>query len=70
MEHAKAKKATALRRGVVILVILAVLTIVEYFVGVSFNSAWLLLLIALIKAWVVLQYFMHLPRVFSAEGDH
>jgi caa(3)-type oxidase subunit IV len=70
MEHAKTKKATALRQGVVILIILAVLTIVEYFIGISFNSVWLLLLIALVKAGVVLQYFMHLPRAFSGEGDH
>jgi len=55
---------------VVILGILAALTLIEYFVGVFLPWGWLLLLLALIKAVVVLQYFMHVSRVFSNEGGH
>lgn len=64
------KKAADLRRGVVILVILAVFTIVEYILATQANLPLLLVLIAVIKAAIVLQYFMHLPRVFSEEGNH
>ncbi|MBK9941887.1 MAG: cytochrome C oxidase subunit IV family protein [Kouleothrix sp.] len=64
------KKAADLRRGVVILVILAVFTIVEYILATQANVPLLLVLIAVIKAAIVLQYFMHLPRVFSEEGNH
>lgn len=64
------KKAKDLRLGVNILVILAVLTLVEYVVAV-WTGMWLLLVVlAFVKAAIVLQFFMHLPRVFSEEGGH
>lgn len=50
--------------------ILAVFTIVEYILATQANVPLLLVLIAVIKAAIVLQYFMHLPRVFSEEGNH
>lgn len=69
-----ATKMNALTRGVVIFVILAVLTVVEYFLGILENpSVFILLwLIALVKAGLVLWFFMHLPRVFNPkdEGGH
>lgn len=64
------KKAAALQRGVVILVILAVLTIVEYLLATMTSLTFLLILIALLKAAIVIQYFMHLPRVFAEDGGH
>ena len=63
-------KAAGLRRGVVILVILAAMTIVEYILATTTSLTFLLVLIALVKAAIVLQYFMHLPRAFAQDGGH
>ena len=60
------RKALALREGVLVFLALAVLTAIEYLVGVSTGTGWLLLL-ALVKAALVVTYYMHLRRVFSAE---
>jgi cytochrome c oxidase subunit 4 len=63
-------KLNPLTRGIVTFALLAVLTAIEYVLGVLHVTAVLLWLIALIKAGLVLWFFMHLPRVFGAEGDH
>ena len=65
-------KMNALSRGVMIFAILAVLTVVEYFLGILDNTGVyvLLWLIAFLKGGLVLWFFMHLPRVFNpSEGD-
>lgn len=64
------KKSAALQRGVVILAILAALTIAEFVLATMTSLTLLLVLIAVIKAVIVIQYFMHLPRIFSNEGGH
>jgi heme/copper-type cytochrome/quinol oxidase subunit 4 len=63
------KKSIALREGVFVFLALAVLTAVEYFIGVSTGTAWLLLF-ALVKAALVVVYFMHIRRLFASEGGH
>lgn len=64
----KEAKAAAYRLGVVTLLILAVLTAVEFFVAVYLGSAVLLLIIALIKAVVVINNFMHIARLWREES--
>lgn len=63
-------KAAELRRGVVVMVVLAVLTLVEYLLAVMLNLWVALAVIALVKAAIVINYYMHLPRVFHEEGGH
>ncbi len=64
------KNIQPLRRGIVIFAILAVLTIIEYFLAINGVPQILLWTTALIKLVLVLQYFMHVYRVFrSDEGD-
>ncbi|MBI4631533.1 MAG: cytochrome C oxidase subunit IV family protein [Chloroflexi bacterium] len=65
-----AKKAAEFRLGIIVLVVLAVLTGAEY--GISFTPAlWLaLIVIALIKAGIVIQYFMHIKRIVAEDGGH
>ncbi len=65
-------KMNELKRGVVVFIILAVLTGIEFAIALLEVSFILLALIALVKAIAVLWYFMHLPRVFnpSSEGGH
>jgi hypothetical protein len=68
MDHAK--KSAALRQGVIVLVVLAALTGIEYVIGTGTGTS-LLLLISLFKAVLVVQYFMHVYRLFSSEeGGH
>lgn len=62
------KKAAAYRLGVITLLILAALTIVEFFVAVYLGSAVLLLIIALVKAVVVINNFMHIARLWREES--
>ena len=61
-------KAAAYRRGVYVFVALFVLTIIEYFVGVYLNSAVLLFILALLKAAAIVQYFMHVYRLWREEA--
>ncbi len=62
------KKAAAYRLGVITLVILAVLTIAEFFVSVYLGSLVLLFIIAVIKAAVIIQNFMHITRLWREES--
>jgi len=63
------KKAAAFRRGVVTFVILAVLTAVEFWVSrVTAGSVVFLLIIALAKAGLIVQYFMHISSLWSEEA--
>ncbi len=65
------KKSDELRRGVIVFVVLAVLTAIEYVVATQHLPAVILWVIALLKGGAVLWYFMHVFRVFRAdEGDH
>ena len=63
------KKLNALTRGIVIFAVLAVLTAIEYFLGLVHAPGIIMWAIALGKGGLVLWYFMHLPRVFSPDTD-
>jgi len=62
------------RRGLIVIAILAVLTIVEYVLAISIDdTAWLigtLTPFALAKAFLILWYFMHVPLIWLGEGGH
>ena len=59
------------RQGLYVLVGLAVLTALEFLVSVALGgSPVFLFIIALTKAGVILQYFMHLGRVWGQEETH
>ena len=62
------RKAAAYRLGLSTLLILAVLTAVEYFVSVYTGSLILLLIIALIKAAIIVNNFMHITRLWREES--
>lgn len=55
---------------IVIGVILAILTIVEFYMGLWHMGAGLLMLVAALKAILVIYFFMHVSRLWTAEGDH
>jgi cytochrome c oxidase subunit III len=52
-----------LTQGVLIFVYLAVLTGLEFFVAISFNSVPLLIVVALVKAALVVYYYMHVYKL-------
>ena len=63
------KKKVLYRPGLIVLIVLAVLTAVEYYIALLPNTATpALFIIALIKAWAILQYFMHVSSLWSEEG--
>ena len=62
------KKKLLFRLGIVILLILAILTVVEFVVAkINIPWPWILYIIALIKAWFVIKHYMHFPRLFAEE---
>ena len=62
------RKAAAFRQGIFVAIALAVLTAIEFWVSMVTNGAavWLFL-IALIKAALVVYYFMHIYRLWREE---
>jgi heme/copper-type cytochrome/quinol oxidase subunit 4 len=71
MEPMEQNKNQELRRGVIVFVLLAALTAVEYVIGINEWSVLLLWVIALVKVGLVMWYFMHILRVFRPDqGGH
>ena len=66
-----AARKAAYRQGLYVLVGLAVLTALEFAVALLLEgSVVFLFVLALVKAGLILQYYMHLDRVWSEEGAH
>ncbi len=72
-QHASAE-ARAQGRGLRVIVILAVLTLIEYVIAVGLESpaalVVMLSLAAVAKAWLILTEFMHLPKLWRPDGGH
>ena len=63
------RKAADFRQIYIIFVVLAVLTAGEFVVSTTIGSTVLLVLIALAKAALIIQFFMHIYRLWREE-DH
>lgn len=68
MQKTNVKNAD-LRRGLMVFIALAVLTAIEYAVGVLEAAPLFLWAIALLKAGLVIWFFMHVFRVFGAGEE-
>lgn len=68
------REAAAQKRGLVVLLVLGLLTGVEYAVAVSLDSTVALVLLisasALGKCWAISLYFMHVYRLWRGEEAH
>ena len=65
-----AKKKAAWQIGLAVFVLLFALTIGEFFVGaVAVNWWFILIAIALLKAFFVVRDYMHLPRLFKGDEE-
>lgn len=62
------RKWAAYRLGLITLAMLAVLTIIEFFVAVYVQSLVLLFIIAVVKAAIIVQNFMHIARLWREES--
>jgi cytochrome c oxidase subunit 4 len=70
-EEVLADRKAAYRQGLLVLVGLAVLTALEFWIATAGGgSTVFLFILALAKAGVIVQYFMHLDRVWSEEEAH
>jgi hypothetical protein len=61
-------KEAAFRLGWMVFIFLAVVTIIEFFVGLWSGSFVLLSLLALGKAAAIVYYFMHVYRLWREES--
>jgi hypothetical protein len=64
------KRSAAYRLSTTIALILAVATILEYFVAVYYPNTALLFLLAMVKAYFVLRFFMSVQRLWTPEEGH
>jgi len=62
MSHTQ-DKSSALTQGVVIFVYLAVLTALEFFIALTFKAVSILAVIAIVKAALVMYYYMHIYKL-------
>ena len=63
------KKAAAYRTGMQVFVGLLVLTAVEYYFGIQENpSTVILFILALIKSALIVNFFMHVYRLWREEA--
>lgn len=62
-------KKSALSQGVIIFIFLAVLTVLEYFIAVALNAVALLAVVALVKAGLVMYYYMHIYKLSRKDDD-
>ena len=61
-------KAAAMRAGMGVFVGLVVLTIIEFIISTNLDSAVLLFIVALIKAALIVNSFMHVARLWREES--
>jgi hypothetical protein len=64
------KRSAAYRLGMMVLGGLALLTAVEFWIGAGGGSVVFLFLIALVKAGLILQYFMHMAQLWGEGETH
>ncbi|GBL38224.1 hypothetical protein EMGBD1_19110 [Anaerolineaceae bacterium] len=67
---AVARRVAAYRSGATVLVVLAALTVFEYVMNLVGISVFGLFVIALVKAAIIVHYFMHVATVFAAGDGH
>jgi hypothetical protein len=64
-----AKRKAGFRTGVIVLIGLAILTIVEFFVA-ALGSVALMFVIIILKAALIMYFFMHIIHVWRTEEAH
>ncbi len=65
-----APKTSIYRTGYFVAIVLAVLTVVEFYIALTFNNFAIMMLLGLVKAYFVVNYFMHIKSLWSEEESH
>jgi len=69
-EIMETKKKEAYRKGIAVLILLAFLTISEYWMGIVAYYWWAAIMgIALLKAFFVVRDYMHIGRLFASDEE-
>jgi len=69
-ENSKEKEKAKFNQGITILILLGALTIGEFAIAsVGSSIGLVLMLIALLKAGLVIRDYMHIGRLFSSEEE-
>lgn len=64
-------KSSRMRIGWVVFVVLAVLTLIEYWLGVAVSSSTpYLTATAAVKGGLIVLYFMHISQLWKKEKSH
>ena len=64
------KKKEAYQKGIAIIILLAVLSVIEFTIGYLASAWWVpLMLIALVKAFFVVRDYMHIGRVCAGDEE-
>ena len=66
----RARLSAAYRSGVMVLICLGALTAVEFVANMMGVSTVAMFIIALIKAGIILQFFMHISSLWLEGGSH
>jgi caa(3)-type oxidase subunit IV len=62
------RKKAEYRRNFYVFIVLVVLTLIEFFIAINLeNAAVPLVIIGLIKAGLIVQFFMHVYRLWREE---
>jgi heme/copper-type cytochrome/quinol oxidase subunit 4 len=63
------KKRAGFRQGIIVFVALAILTAIEIVIATNLdNPAVPLVIVSLVKAGLIVQYFMHIYRLWREES--
>jgi cytochrome c oxidase subunit 4 len=67
-KHSEQKKKAEYRQNFFVFLVLVLLTLIEFFIAINLDDpAILLLIIALVKAGIIVQFFMHIYRLWRPE---
>lgn len=69
MDKKKENNVSELKRGVMVFVGLAILTVIEFVFGIWEVASIFLWIIALTKAGLVIWFFMHIFRLFGVDRE-
>lgn len=69
-ESKSRKRTAAYTASTITAIILAMLTVGEFFASQWTTSAVIMMLIGVVKAYFVVNNFMHVSRLWSTDGGH
>ena len=65
------RQRVQMRRGYVAILLLAILTVLEFIAAVTMSLGLFaaLAFIAIVKTWIILDYFMHITNLWHSDDE-